>query len=114
MREYPWQRDGAWRDSLWAREGDWRRQAAWLRDGSARWAETEGPWVTNVLDITAESPISWDDASRRALVEARASVRGIRSLWIEDMIAVPDEEHGVVFRIHARVAFGVEDNRRRR
>lgn len=64
------------------------------------------------IEVSAQSPHSWEDATRRAIADASRVVRGIRHLCVEDMHGVLDEEIGMLFRVHVRVWF--DDNRRRR
>lgn len=104
--------------------GDWMRESPWLRDPSMRepwmreshWARSEmdGAPVVRVIEINAQSPHSWEDATRRLVAEASHTLRGIRSISIQDMQAVVDDDHVVGFRIHAKVSFVLEDERRRR
>ena len=106
MREAPWMRES------WLRE-PWMGGPHWARSEWSRW-ETEGPPVVKVIEIVAQSPHSWEDATRRAVAEASQTIRGIRSIYIQDMQAVVDDEHVVGFRVNAKVSFTLEDNRRRR
>lgn len=89
LRESPWLGDSS----------TWGRESAWLRESPSRLGE----W--NAIEVVAQSAHSWEDAARRAFAEASRNVRGVRSLWIEEMYAVADEELGLVYRIHARVSF---------
>lgn len=101
MREAPWMRES------WLRE-PWMREASWAR------SELEGGPVVKVIELVAQSPYSWEDATRRAIAEASQTIRGIRSIYIQDMQAVVDDEHVVGFRINAKISFALEDSRRRR
>ena len=56
----------------------------------------------------------WEDATRRAVAEASRTVQGIRSVWVQDMQAVVDDEQVVAYRVNAKIAFALDDNRRRR
>lgn len=124
MRESPWMRDPSWlREPGWA----WGREPygwggqplAWGQPYG--WGQTYGlggrepAWLrmqelgyepmVKVIEIVAESPHSWEDATRRAVAEASQTVRGIRSIHVEEMQAVTDEDHVLGFRIHAKIAF---------
>lgn len=92
------------RPHAWTREPAWSTESAWLRETPRDW-ELEGQSMTSTIDITAQSPHSWDDAARRAIADASRVVRGIRSLWVEDMRALVDDELGLVFRIQARISY---------
>lgn len=106
MREAPWMRES------WLRE-PWMREPHWARSEWSRW-ELEGAPVVKVIEIVAQSPHSWEDAARRAVAEASQTVRGIRSIYIQDMQAVVDDDHVIGFRVNAKVSFALEDSRRRR
>jgi flavin-binding protein dodecin len=77
----------------------WGREPTWLRQ------EPGYEPMVKVLEVVAESPHSWEDATRRAIAEASQSVRGIRSIHVEEMQAVADEDHVLSFRIHAKIAY---------
>jgi len=106
MREAPWMRES------WLRE-PWMGGPHWARSEGSRW-EMEGSPVVKVIEIVAQSPHSWEDATRRAIAEASQTIRGIRSIYIQDMQAVVDDDHVVGFRVNAKVSFALEDSRRRR
>ncbi|MCL6568560.1 MAG: dodecin family protein [Meiothermus silvanus] len=44
--------------------------------------------VVKVIEIIAESTKSWEDAAQQALEEASKTVRGIRSIWVQDLQAI--------------------------
>ena len=78
----------------------WGREPAWLRMQELGYEP-----MVKVIEIVAESPHSWEDATRRAIAEASQTVRGIRSIHVEEMQAVTDEDHVLGFRIHAKIAY---------
>ena len=106
MREAPWMRES------WLRE-PWMREPHWARSEWPRW-ETEGLPVVKVIELVALSPHSWEDATRRAIAEASQTIRNIRSIYIQDMQAVVEDDQVVGFRVNAKISFALEDNRRRR
>jgi osmotically-inducible protein OsmY/flavin-binding protein dodecin len=98
---------------------------AWSRDGGANGkrrrngiaARTEPErdrevsqhaGVVKVVEVLAESPHSWEDAARRALEEAKVSIRHIRSLYVRDMQAIVDRGRIVSWRLDAKISFAVE------
>jgi flavin-binding protein dodecin len=111
---------GRWFDprgfGSWAHQsrGDWMRDMPWMREPSLRYGGLESAPVMNVVDVLAQSPHSWEDAMRRAIAEASRTISGIRTVWMDDMHAVMDEQHGLTFRIRARICYAMDDNRRRR
>ncbi|MBX3204786.1 MAG: dodecin domain-containing protein [Labilithrix sp.] len=94
--------------------GDGMRDPSWMRDVSYRRVDAELAPMVKVIEVFAQSPHSWEDATRRAVAEATQTIRGIRSISIEDMYAVVDEDHVVSFRINAKISFALDDNRWRR
>ncbi len=117
MREAPWMRESWLREAPWMRESwlrePWTREPYWARSEWPRW-EMEGGPVVKVIELVAQSPHSWEDATRRAIAEASQTIRGIRSIYIQDMQAVVEDDHVIGFRVNAKISFALEDNRRRR
>ena len=117
MREWPWMRESSWSREPWLRE-PWLREP-WLRDPwmmQSPWPrpELEGGPVVKVIEVLAQSPHSWEDAVRRAVAEASQTIRGIRSVYVQDMQAIVDDDQVIGFRINAKISFALEDSRRRR
>jgi len=94
--------------------GDWMRESPWMRDGY--WSRPDGEILSTVkvIEVVAQSPHSWEDATRRAIAEASRVVGGIRSVHVQDMQAVVEDEQVVAFRVSTRIAFALDDYRRRR
>jgi dodecin len=111
--------DGARRnrshDPRWAGGGgDWMRESTWMRDAGLYQGEGEGSPLLRVIEVFAQSPHSWEDATRRAVAEAARTIGSVRSVRIADMNAIVDDDHVVSFRISAKIAVVLDDNRRRR
>ncbi|MER3444057.1 MAG: dodecin domain-containing protein [Meiothermus sp.] len=64
--------------------------------------------VVKVIEIIAESPKSWEDAAQQALEEASKTVRGIRSIWVQDLQAVVEDGAVVAYRVNCKLSFVVE------
>ena len=64
--------------------------------------------IVKVVEVIAESEKSFDDAARQAVREAAASVRGIKSVWIENFSGVVEGDRIVRYRVNAKVSFLVE------
>ncbi len=94
-------------------DGDWMRELPWPRDWPFGHADADFAPMVKVIDVFAQSPDSWEDATRRAVVEASQTIRGIRSISIEHMYAVVDDDQLVSFRINAKIAFVPDEHRRR-
>jgi hypothetical protein len=64
--------------------------------------------IVKVVEVIAQSEKSFDDAARQAVREAAASVRGIKSIWIENFSGVVEGDRIVEYRVNAKVSFLVE------
>jgi flavin-binding protein dodecin len=68
--------------------------------------------IVKVLEVIAQSEKSFDDAARQAVREAATSVRGIKSIWIENFSGVVDGDRIVEYRVNAKVSFLVEGHKK--
>ena len=64
--------------------------------------------IANIIELSADSDVSFDDAVRNAYKEVSASVRGVQSVYVEDFIYEPGEADAGRFRVHCKVTFIVE------
>jgi flavin-binding protein dodecin len=67
--------------------------------------------IVKVLEVIAESDKSFDDAARAAVREASKSVRGIKSIWIDNFSGVVEGDRIVNFRVNAKLSFLVEGHK---
>jgi flavin-binding protein dodecin len=67
--------------------------------------------IVKVLEIIAESDKSFDDAAQQAVREAAKSVRGIKSIWIENFSATVEGDRIAQYRVNAKVSFLVEGHK---
>ncbi len=65
--------------------------------------------VAKVVELIAESPVSWEDATQEALRVASQTLRGIRSIWISNMQAIVENDQIKAYRVNAKVTFEVEE-----
>ena len=61
--------------------------------------------VGKVIEITAESPVSFEDAIGRGIRKAAESVDDIRSAWVEGMQVTVDEGVVMTYRVDLKVTF---------
>lgn len=66
--------------------------------------------IVKVIEVLAQSEVSWEDAARVAVEEASKSVRNIKSLYIEEMQAKVEDDRIVEYRINAKVSFVIEED----
>ena len=64
--------------------------------------------IAKIIEVSASSDVSFDDAVRNAYKEVSASVRGVTSVYVEDFIYEPGEADAGTFRVHCKVTFVVE------
>ena len=64
--------------------------------------------MVKVIEVVAQSTKSFDDAARQAVKEAAKSVRGIKSIWIENFTGVVEADKIIEFRVNAKISFLVE------
>jgi flavin-binding protein dodecin len=77
-----------------------------------RLAETHGETVMSsivkVIEVIAQSDKGLDDAIRSAVLEASKSVKGIRSVWVDNISAEVEGDRVTRFRVNAKLSFMVE------
>lgn len=65
--------------------------------------------VVKVIEIIAESKISWEDAAQTAVSEASKSVDNIRSIYIKDFKASVSENKIDKYLVISKISFIVEN-----
>jgi dodecin len=65
--------------------------------------------VVKVIELIAESPRSWEDATQEALKQAMHSLRGIKSIWVSDFQALVANNQISAYRVTAKVSFEIEE-----
>ena len=61
--------------------------------------------MLKVIEVLAQSEKSWEDAANNALLQAKETVRGIRSIYIKNMEAVVEDGRISEYRINAKISF---------
>ncbi len=64
--------------------------------------------MLKVIEVLAESEKGWGDAANNALLEARETVRGIRSIYIKNMEAAVEDGRITQYRVNAKISFTLE------
>ncbi|MDX2259488.1 MAG: dodecin family protein [Hyphomicrobiaceae bacterium] len=66
--------------------------------------------VNKVIELMSESDKSWEDAAQQAVKKASASLKNIRSVWVQDFSATVDAKGKLkTYRVTCKVTFEVED-----
>lgn len=63
--------------------------------------------IVKVLEVIAESTISWEDAAQQAILEASKTVKNIESIYIKDMKASVKNDKVEKYLIIAKISFKV-------
>lgn len=61
--------------------------------------------VVKVLEVLAQSDKGWEDAANVALQEASRTVRGIKSMYVDDFQAKVDNNRIIEYRVRAKISF---------
>ncbi|MGZ4354014.1 MAG: dodecin family protein [Gaiellaceae bacterium] len=61
--------------------------------------------IAKVIEISAESPESFDDAIRRGIAKAGETVHEIRGAWVKEQQVKVVDGHVVGFRVDLKVTF---------
>ncbi len=64
--------------------------------------------VIKVIEVLAQSDVSWEDAAQNAITEASKSVRNIKSIYIKDKSAKVKDNKIVKYRITAKISFLID------
>jgi len=63
--------------------------------------------VLKVIEIMASSAKSWEDAANTAVKTAGKTVKGIRSVYVQDMSAVVKNNKISEYRMNVKITFEV-------
>ena len=64
--------------------------------------------MLKVIEILAESDKNWEDATKRAILDASKSVRGIKSIYVKNLEATVENGQIKTYRINAKISFALE------
>jgi flavin-binding protein dodecin len=67
--------------------------------------------MLKVIEVLAESDKSWEDAAQTAIKNASKTVRGIRSIWIQEHSATVEKNKIVLYRVNAKISFELDGKR---
>lgn len=65
--------------------------------------------VIKVIEIMANSPTSWEDATKNAIKHAGKSLKGIKSAHVQSQSVVVDKNNITEFRVNLKISFEVLD-----
>ncbi len=64
--------------------------------------------IAKVIEVTAESPKSYDDAVLAGIEQASESVENIQSAWVKNHEVVLGDNSGKTHRVNLKVTFVVD------
>ncbi len=64
--------------------------------------------ILKVLEIMANSPKSWEDATRKAVQEASKTVKNIRSAYVQEQSVTVNDNDVSEFRVNVKISFEVQ------
>lgn len=64
--------------------------------------------IVKVIELSSQSPDSWEEATRQAVETAGRTIRNIRSVWVKEFEAVVDNNSVTQFRVNLKISFQVE------
>lgn len=68
--------------------------------------------VAKVIEIVGSSHLSFDDAVRQALDEARKTLRGITGVDVRHFTVKVRDDNIVEYRVDCKIAFAIDDTQR--
>ena len=63
--------------------------------------------VLKVIEVLSNSSKSWEDATKKAVIEASKSVKNIRSVYMQDQSATVKNGEVDEFRVNIKITFEV-------
>jgi flavin-binding protein dodecin len=64
--------------------------------------------IVKVIEVIAQSDKSFDDAAKTAVREAAKTVKGLKSIWIDNFSAEIADNKITHYRVNAKLSFTVE------
>jgi dodecin len=65
--------------------------------------------VVKYLELSGQSPNSYEDAIREAVERASSTLRNIRSVWVKEFEAVVENDQVTQFRAILKISFELEE-----
>ncbi len=61
--------------------------------------------VAKIIEISAESPKSFEDAIVQGIARASKTVHGIKSAWVKEQHVVVEQDKVALYRVDLKVTF---------
>lgn len=64
--------------------------------------------ILKVIEVLANSEISWEDATRKGVTQAAKSLKNIRSVYVKDQSAAVNDGKISEYRVTLKLTFELE------
>ena len=64
--------------------------------------------VAKVVELTASSPESFEDACRQGIVKAAETLRNIQGVWVDGQEVIVEDGQVKSFHVHLKITFVLE------
>ncbi len=64
--------------------------------------------LAKIIELSADSEKSFDDALHNGITQARETLRNVRSVWVKDQEVLLKGGDPSIYRLHLKVTFEVE------
>ncbi|MBS0183195.1 MAG: dodecin domain-containing protein [Nitrospira sp.] len=61
--------------------------------------------IAKIIEISSESPNSFEDAIVQGIAKASKSIHGIKSAWVKEQHVVVENSKVVLYRVDLKVTF---------
>jgi flavin-binding protein dodecin len=64
--------------------------------------------VAKIVELTASSPDSFEDACRKGIAKANESLRNIEGVWVDGQEVIVEDGQVKAFHVHLKITFVLE------
>lgn len=64
--------------------------------------------IHKVIEVISQSTKSWEDAAENAVKDASQTLKGLKSIYIQDMQGIVEGGKIASYRINAKITFELE------
>ncbi len=64
--------------------------------------------IHKVIEVSAESPESYEDAVRKAVKDVSRTVKNVRSVYVKESLAEVEDGNVTQFRVICKITFEVQ------
>ncbi|MGS2738988.1 dodecin family protein [Sinomicrobium sp. M5D2P17] len=64
--------------------------------------------ILKVIELLANSPESWEDATQKAVKQASKTLKNIKSVYVQDQSAMVSGDKITDYRVNVKITFEVD------